>query len=136
MSEAKAWAIFSRYIKLRDTNQYGHGRCIDTNKSIFYKRENGRWVSNTDAGHYITREIKTIMFNEMNVHAQLSTANRSMVFQDYRKNLISKIGLENVEILEAKKHEFGNKDYVEIDYGAIFDEYSTKVELLLKNKMF
>lgn len=136
MTEEKAWAIFSRYIKLRDTNQYGHGRCIDTNKSIFYKRENGKWVSNSDAGHYITREIKTIMFDEMNVHAQLSSANRSMVFQDYRNNLISKIGLENVESLEAKKYEFGNKNYVDLDYHAIFVEYSAKVEQLLKNKMF
>lgn len=136
MSKEIAEQLFSRYIKLRDTNQYGRGWCIDTGKPIFHYRENGKWVSNSDAGHYVTREVKSIMFNENNCHAQLSSANRSMVFTNYRENLIKKIGLEEVEWLESKKYEWGIKTYFELDYDVICEEYAAKVEKLLKNKMF
>jgi len=99
MSKAVAEQLFSRYIKLRDTNSYGHGFCIDTGKPIFHYMKDGKWLSSADSGHYISREIKSIMFNENNCHAQLSSANRSMVFTNYRENLIEKIGLEEVEWL-------------------------------------
>lgn len=133
---SKAWEIFARYIKLRDTNQYGYGRCIDTDLPIFYKRENGRWISNCDAGHYISREIKTLMYNEKNVHAQLSAANRKNIFTNYRKNLVSKVGEETVLWLETQKHQWGNKNYFDIDEQEIIEIYSEKVEYLLKKKMF
>lgn len=76
------------------------------------------------------------MFNENNCHAQLSSANRSMVFTNYRENLIKKIGLEEVEWLESKKYEWGSKTYFELDYEGIAEDYRIKVDKLLKNKMF
>lgn len=136
--EDKAWQIFARYIKLRDTNQYGYGRCIDTNAPIFYFMRDGRWCSNSDAGHYISREIKTIMFDEDNVHAQSIKGNRiNWEFTHYRDNLIDKIGLERVVELEAEKSMYGiGKSYYDINYDEIFEIYTKKVEICLKNKMF
>ncbi len=136
MSKAVAEQLFSRFIKLRDTDQYGRGFCIDTGKPIFHYMKDGKWCSSCENGHYISREIKSIMFNENNCHAQLTVANRSMVFTNYRENLIEKIGIEEVEWLESKKYEWGSKTYFELDYEAIAEEYRVKVDKLLKNKMF
>lgn len=136
--EDRAWQMFARFIKLRDTNQYGYGKCIDTNAPIFYYRRNERWCSNCDSGHYISREIKTIMFNEDNVHAQSIQGNRfNWTFSNYRENLIIKIGLERVVQLEEEKRLYGiGKSYHENNYEEILDIYTKKVELCLKNKMF
>lgn len=136
--EDRAWQMFARYIKLRDTNSYGFGKCIDTGAPIFYYRKDGRWCSSTDAGHYISREIKTIMFNEDNVHAQSIKGNRfNWTFSNYRENLIIKIGLERVLELEEEKRLYGiGKSYHENNYEEILEIYTKKVELCLVNKMF
>jgi Bacteriophage Lambda NinG protein len=134
--EDKAWQVFARFIKLRDSNQYGHCRCIDTGLPIFYKRENGKWVGNMDSGHYITREVKSIMFDERNVHAQYYFTNRMQIMTNYRENLIYKIGEEEVLWLEQQKNNWGKGFDWDIDYDKIIEVYSEKVEILLKNKMF
>lgn len=135
-SEVRLTEVFNQFIKLRDTDQYGNGYCIDTGKRIFYLRQDGRWISNCDAGHFISREVRTICWNEFNVHAQLATANRSQIFTNYRHNLSRKIGMENVLWLEQQKNDWGMGWYEPPDYDMLIAEYQEKIKLILKEKMF
>lgn len=85
--------VFNKWIRLRDSGL----NCISCNKPA--KKEN--------AGHY--RSVggtPSLRFNPLNCHLQCEYCN---TFQHgnlipYRKNLIKKIGVENVEWLE-KEHE-------------------------------
>ena len=131
--------MFAKYIKLRDTDQYGYGRCIETGKTIFYKFVNGRTVSNCDAGHFITRGVKSIMFCETNVHAQLSINNRAGLNQkNYRSNITRKYGEEVVNWMVSKqKKSSHDPDRLDDDYLKwVIDYYGGKIECLLKDKMF
>lgn len=134
--EVELTSVFNQYVKLRDTDQYGNGFCIDTGKRIFYKRQDGRWISNCDAGHYISREVRTICWNELNVHAQFYLSNRSQIFTNYRHNLSRKIGMENVLWLEQQKNDWGMGWYEPPDYDMLIAEYQEKIKLILKEKMF
>lgn len=136
--EERAWFIFAKYIKLRDTDQYGFGKCIDTGRRIIYRIVDGKIQSTCDAGHYITRGVKTIMFSEVNVNAQYSIANRSQTFTDYHNRIITKWGKESVDWLKQKEREWGNRaDGIDDDYLRwVIKHYSEKVEELLKDKMF
>jgi len=136
--EERAWFIFAKYIKLRDTDQYGYGKCIDTGRRILYRIVDGKIQSTCDAGHYISRAVKTIMFNEVNVNAQYSAANRSQIFTDYHTRIENKWGKQSVEWLRQKEREWGNKaDSLDDDYLRwVIKHYSDKVEVLLKDKMF
>ncbi len=134
--EEKLTAVFNQWVKLRDTDQYGYGYCIDTGKRIFYRMENGRFVSNCDAGHFITRAVRTLCWHEMNVHAQFYKANRSQIFTNYRQNLCRKIGEENVLWLEEQKNQWGMGFYDPPDYDSLISEYELKIKTILKDKMF
>ena len=136
--EERAWFIFAKYIKLRDTDQYGFGKCIDTGRRILYRIVDGKIQSTCDAGHYITRGVKTIMFSEVNVNAQYSIANRSQTFTDYHNRIVTKWGKESVDWLKQKEREWGNRaDGIDDDYLRwVIKHYSEKVEELLKDKMF
>lgn len=136
--EERAWFIFAKYIKLRDTDQYGFGKCIDTGRRIIYRIVDGKIQSTCDAGHYITRGVKTIMFSEVNVNAQYSIANRSQTFTDYHSRIVTKWGKESVDWLKQKEREWGNRaDGIDDDYLRwVIKHYSEKVDELLKDKMF
>lgn len=60
--------LFSQYIRLRDTDESGHGECITCNKRIFWK--------DGDAGHFVTRNNLSTRFDERNVHLQCRRCNR------------------------------------------------------------
>jgi len=93
--------------------------------------------SNCDAGHYHTRAILTLRFNEANVNAQLSTNNRSgKSFKYMRQNIARKFGQDIVDWLDSMAKKFGNGDYEEPDYISIQKYYNQKSEELLKKKMF
>jgi hypothetical protein len=94
-AEKKAWRAFSRYIRERDSRG-DYFVCPTCGRTVP--------IEQADAGHYISRVRKAVMFDEMNVHAQCRHCNR---FQEgnhfiYRQFLIKVYGEEKVEALEAK----------------------------------
>ncbi|MFV8457881.1 recombination protein NinG [Vibrio owensii] len=88
LDEAQKW--FNLFIRLRD-----HGEpCISCGRTTDSKK---------NAGHYLSvADYPALRYNELNVHLQCEYCNRHKHGQEnqYRKRLILKIGMENVERLE------------------------------------
>lgn len=131
--------IFSRYIKLRDTDEYGYGSCIATGKRVYYYLRNEKWCSNAESGHCIPRGNYATRWMEENVNIQEVMSNRGGFDIDIMKaNIEKKFGVGTVDKIHEKENEFGKKTY-EIDNDWIkgkIAEYQDKVDRLLIFKMF
>ena len=94
---------FNRYIRLRDADQ----PCISCGETNPPLRHGGAW----DCGHYLSvGSHPELRFEPLNAHKQCKSCNAGAgkyasknhtVSQQYRENLIRKIGLCNVELLEG-----------------------------------
>lgn len=108
---AQYW--FNRFIRLRDKNE----PCISCGHTGNRK---------VNAGHFKSAgQNPQLRFNELNVHKQCELCNcyKSGNLAEYRKNLIKKIGIQNVEALEQDK---STKKYSEKDYQDIIVKYKSK----------
>lgn len=85
--------VFNTFIRIRDKDI----SCISCGRTN---------VEEFHAGHYVASTYQYHRFNENNVHKQCSYCNTHLRGNliDYRKGLIAKIGLEEVEYLENSKH--------------------------------
>lgn len=120
----EAQQAFNLFIRLRD-RLAGHS-CISSGKPL-------DWSGNqTDAGHW--RSVGSaphLRFDERNCHAQSKIENRYLSGNpiDYRAGLISRIGLAEVEALEADQ---SVKKYTMDDLKEIRDRYRAKARELKK----
>jgi hypothetical protein len=92
----EAQQAFNQYIRLRD-QLAGHA-CISSGRPLDWSG------NNVDAGHYrSTGSAPHLRFDERNCHAQSKHDNRYLAGNavDYRIGLIARIGLAEVEALEA-----------------------------------
>lgn len=131
----RAKHYFNKFIRLRDTDDYGYGICISSGQRLKYKTEEsqaGHWFP---GGHY-----KALEFNEDNVNLQGKSDNyfKSGAGPMYRINLVRKIGSERVEELErlaliSKRTPFRQDRFLMID---IIETYREKCKALIKTKMF
>ena len=91
--------LWSRYIRLRDS-QYKdgvwQGNCITCDKSLLVRDADGKWGRGAENGHYITRGIFSLTFNEYNCNLQCSRCNawldKDEMIMRYRKALDDKYG--------------------------------------------
>src|SRR3990167_2895162 len=93
----EAQKAFNAYIRLRD--KLACHTCISSGQPLNWWRGNA-----VDAGHYrSTGAAPHLRFDERNCHAQSKQQNRYLAGNavDYRIRLIERIGLEEVEALEA-----------------------------------
>ncbi len=120
----KAQAAFNAYIRSRD-RLAGHP-CSSSGRPL-------DWSANsTDAGHY--RSVGSaphLRFDERNCHAQSKQDNRygSGCAVDYRIGLIARIGLAEVEALEADQTV---KKWTIDDLKAITERYTRRANELKK----
>ena len=117
---AEAQEAFNAWIRKRDEGQ----PCICCGKfPQSYALTGGVW----DAGHYRGRgRCPELAFDERNCHAQLKRCNmRSWDVASYRRNLIAKIGLAEVESLEGP-HPAAKR--TRDDLRAIRDDYRRRVK--------
>ena len=113
----EAQAIFNKFIRLRDKDE----TCISCNKS-----HGGQY----HAGHFRSvGAAPELRFNEINCHKQCSVCNNYLSgnLLEYRRRLISKIGIDKVEWLEGP-HEA--KKYTIEEILAIKKEYQQKIKEL------
>jgi uncharacterized C2H2 Zn-finger protein len=124
-AEEKAWKRFSRYIRERD-NEGGLFRC-PTCGAV-------KPIEEADAGHYISRVRKSVMFDETNVHAQCRKCNRFMEGNHFlfRKWLAEKYGEKEVASLEARAETPGA--YKTADLLMLADLYRLKLKELIKSR--
>lgn len=132
----KLWKVFSEYIRLRDADDRGYVRCISCGKVSFWK--------DLQAGHYVPKNNGLFFyFNEEDVHAQCYSCNvgKSGNLIYYRKRLIEKLGLDEVEKLEYQGEMGEVRDklnasckYSDEDYINLIRVYKDKVAELKKHK--
>ncbi len=117
-----AQVAFNAYIRARD-QAAGHA-CISSGRPL-------DWSGNqTDAGHYrSTGAAPHLRFDERNCHAQSKQDNRFLSGNavDYRVGLIARIGLAQVESLEADQ---SVRKYTVEDLKAITATYRAKTREL------
>lgn len=96
--KAKLDRIFSLYIRLRDSDDNGYGRCISCRKIVHYK--------DADAGHFINRKHMSLRYDEKNVNFQCRPCNRfdEGNMTGYARGLICKYGEDVIKYLEVKKY--------------------------------
>lgn len=123
----EAQAAFNAFIRERD-RQAGYP-CISSGKPLQWGVP-GLRHHQVDAGHY--RSVGSaphLRFDERNCHAQSVVDNRYGAGRavDYRINLIARIGLEEVEALEADNEP---RHYTIDDLKAIKATYKAKLKAL------
>ncbi|MDR2943452.1 MAG: recombination protein NinG [Treponema sp.] len=124
-AEKKAWVEFSKMIRARD-NIGGNFRCPTCGRTLP--------IEEADAGHYITRARKSVMFDEMNVHAQCRHCNR---FEEgnhflYRRWLVDKYEEKKVEELERRAHISGG--YTTVDLLLMAKDYRARTKAIIERK--
>lgn len=122
----KTWAVFSKYIRLRDalrtTGTLTHAKCVSCQK--VYP------IEKLQAGHLISRRHTNILFNEKNVHGQCMHCN---VFQkgnwvSYYEQFIKLYGEDVLEELQMLRHipkQFKKKELIELR-----EQYKEKIKEL------
>lgn len=102
--------VFNAGIRKRDSRYDGTFKCIacDLWKS----------VKVMDAGHFFPSTFSALKFNEDNVHGECVECNRMNPYHlnQYKPNLIKKIGLKRFKILESTRH-----DKVKWDRAALLE---------------
>lgn len=116
----KAQAAFNTYIRLRDRGK----PCICCGKPL------GDEPNSYDAGHY--RSVGSaphLRFNENNTSGQLKHCNQYLAgnIVNYRKGLIERIGIEEVEKLESDKEP---RHYTKDELREIAKLYRDKIKAL------
>lgn len=97
----KATKVFNEFIRLRDSKPIGDGKrwgyCISSGRRLIVPHKNSH------AGHFYSGgKFPLLRFDEDNVHLQGKSDNyfNSGNENDYRRNLIKKIGRDRVERLD------------------------------------
>jgi hypothetical protein len=130
---AQKW--FNTYIRYRDTDENGFGRCISSGQTLKIPSKNAQ------AGHfYAAGPNQALRYNEDNCHLQGLSDNyfKSGNQLEYRRNLINKIGEEKVLKLDeiaaywkGKPYRFDRFTLIEI-----IERYKFKAKELKKTKNF
>lgn len=132
-TEKSLWAVFSKFIRLRDSDERGYCRCISCSTIK-------QWNDGIDAGHFIpVGSDQALKYEEMNVNGQCTSCNKykSGNLISYRQGLIAKYGEDKVKRLELS-HEFKTtkKKLNQFEINALYFDYSKKVKDLLNKKFF
>jgi len=126
IEKAKAWKVFSRYIRERDK-----WTCYTCGKSGEHDEDR---ASHFDAGHLISRYWAATLFDEDNVHCQCKGCNilHEQDSEIYKRKWISEYGADAFEQLYAKSKTSARLRAS--DYIAIRKNYESKLTALLEGK--
>lgn len=131
--EDKAWAIFSKFIRLRDckltTGTLKRGKCFTCNTILSLDRPH-----TAHAGHFLTRGAHhSVKFDERNTHLQCFSCNnmKSGNLIEYMLNLEKLYGRKEINDLILKSNQ--PKKFTELDYENIIKTYTKKIEELENN---
>ena len=79
--------IFSQFVRLRDTDDNGYGRCITCGETFHY--------DNLECGHFRSRRNLTTRWMEENAHAQCFECNRK---EDIGAYMIAMLHLHGMDL--------------------------------------
>ena len=115
--------VFSRYIRLRDSDSAGVGTCITCGRMKEWKY--------MDCGHYIKRQHLATRYDEKNCNIQCKHCNafEQGANEKYKVALDLKYGVGTSEMLEIKKHNKCNMTAFE--YNVLIRHYKEKLDGML-----
>lgn len=95
----KADALFSQYVRLRDSDKYGYGTCITCGVRKPWKEG--------QAGHFIKRSVSTLRYDEENVNFQCYQCNVLKYGEQYKyaQELDLKYGDGTAKKLHDRRYE-------------------------------
>lgn len=119
--------VFSKYIRLKYSDNNGYCRCISCGSIHFWK--------NIQNGHYMSRRYMSTRFAEDNCRPQCVACNmfNQGNIQMYRRGLIKEIGEQRVDLIEARARQETCKRSA-FEYQELIKHYSAEVVRLLKEK--
>ena len=117
---------FSLYIRLRDSDANGYGRCISCGKVVHY--------TDADCGHFINRSHMNTRYDERNCNLQCRACNRFDEGNNigYTRGLIAKYGEKIIDELFVKKHLY--RKYTGAELALLTEHYKQKVKELKDGK--
>ena len=108
-AEKIAWVWFSRYIRMKDADDFGMVRCFTCGKVDHWKK--------MDAGHFKSQgHHKKLKFFEKNVQVQCTRCNRFLHgnLGEFHRLLVVKYGQgidDEFSIIEATKGKMSSQDF-------------------------
>lgn len=112
----KAWNNFSKWIRLRDTNETGFCKCCTCGTVKHWKEMH--------AGHFVKSGHSAVKFDEHNVHAQCPSCNtfKGGMQDEYSRFIIETYGIEEFNrLLDSKKIAYFKR--TRQDYEDIVEKY-------------
>lgn len=115
----KAWAIFSRYIRKKYSDENGYVKCVTCGHINHWK--------NLQAGHFIPGRTNSILFHEKGVHPQCRRCNynegNGPEYFIFMEKTYGREEIEYQRALRSKTLKLSYFDYEEIygKYQALFD---------------
>lgn len=126
MTDAKLWTQFSLYIRLRDSDENGFGKCFTCPRVLHYTKG--------DCGHGIGRQHKAVKYNEKNNHLQCKPCNgfEGGKREVYKERVNELYGPNTWELLELAARQPSKRSQFEID--VLTKHYSEQVKILKSKK--
>lgn len=126
-AKEKAWKEFSRYIRLKHSDEGGYCNCVTCGAKLPWKK--------MQAGHFIDSRCNSVLFNEKIVYPQcvgcnmFLNGNKIKYFLFMLKNYTAR-EIEEFENLKHTPLQYKLNDYLEIA-----DMYKSKADALLGEKV-
>ena len=118
--------IFSQFVRLRDTDEYGYGACITCGEYFHY--------DDLECGHFRSRRHLTTRWREENAHAQCKKCNQA---EDIGAYMIAMLNLHGMgvasNIIEMSKASY---KFTKDEYKEMYVHYYGRAKELLEDKMF
>ena len=117
--KAKAWAAFSKYIRLKYSDHNGYVKCCTCDTVKHYKE--------MQAGHFIAGRCNSILFYEKGVHPQCRRCNYNEGNgPEYFVFMEETYGRDEIDYQRQLKHQ--TRKYSHRDYEKIYQKYSKLVK--------
>jgi len=120
----KLWKVFSEFIRKRDSDNEGIGKCFTCNTRRHWRE--------ADAGHGIGRQHKSVKYDERNVHLQCKRCNGFEGGQQaiYKEEVDKRYGEGTWQKLVIKSKETCKRGKFEIDEMTKY--YREQIKLMNK----
>lgn len=127
MNDSKLWKVFSEYIRLRDTDENGFGKCITCGRVIHWKKG--------DCGHGIPRQHKATKYNECNNALQCKPCNgfEGGKREIFKQRIDERYGPGTWDKLELASRAVCKRGKVEIEI--MTEYYKEKLKTLKQKKV-
>lgn len=124
--EIHLWPVFSQFIRLRDSDKNGMGKCITCGISRHWRK--------ADCGHGVPRQHKGTKYNEQNNHLQCKKCNgfQGGMREVYKSEMDKRYGAGTWDKMIVASRQVSKLGKVEIDI--MVQHYEKETERLLIEK--